>query len=813
MQRVLILFAVAFGLLGASGAAQAPRAGLLTDGPRPASVTTLQVASVAGKPVDARNGAVIELLREGEAFDLEIAGYGVPGEYDVWALIKAQDGDAYLPFGPALRQRRPDGDVWILPDVEFSWSKGQQRLGVIRAVALRRGQPPPSTLQSLDAGTVVSTPGVSIAVLRAVADLGGAPITTIGEQTVEPGREIAVAASGDISGRTTEPGDVYVIIHPVSSDQYTLVGPAEIRDGTWYLRDVRFAQAGSPHWRRVDLFAVTAREPLRTGRVDYMSMRRRFVSTSPTVRLWVKEEVAPAAVRGPTLAFTRYSVPAGPVERIAGAIVEVEGCQLSLEGTFDTLPQGRAVYAIVSSTDTERWTVAGGPALLSGNRWLFPQLTLASPGTRRDARHSVYVVAASAIPEGTVDYDTWRSRAVGVSPRLSVRTRGRCTDVAADIALSIAEVNGARVPADGKLIRPTMGRVTVRAEVPNLHVYVGRNVAGSGIWEFEETMTQPDGLRTTRVLAGRAHDGAGAWPEETLVAIAVAAPLPALELPLSDWHPRAVAISPVVSIVDDEAASSTAGISRMRGAWTLLIALAAVAFAIHYFFGVLSPLLRDLGDAASACRRYLLTQLSDIPRPRATESAFGLLLLAAGAFTIVGYFPIYAHVVASALNLPPGPSRSLAVLVIASIVLTGIVAEVTTRYGRGRGEGGGRGGGGFAFAFSSSLLALIAAALLIYQGILYFEFYEAHAADGSLLPFALGSGAVFIGAIEAMNAFWATRLSTDLFAWLLPHVAATPVWILERLARMAERLCDALPRRQYVRHVNEEVVDAVSTVR
>jgi hypothetical protein len=252
----------------------------------------------------------------------------------------------------------------------------------------------------------------------------------------------------------------------------------------------------------------------------------------------------------------------------------------------------------------------------------------------------------------------------------------------------------------------------------------------------------------------------------------------------------------------------------------LLILAALVALGRKSQLGSLAA--GELKEAGEKTHSYIENQLQGIPKPHVVQSALGLLLLGLGIYAIVTYLPIYEHILQNALRLSQEQSHSLALLLIISIGLTGILADVTARYGRHTEHGSsgpglsqnsrgnettlkqrhsvfneleGREGDdeivttgdevvtmgipeepgpasrriGIGYVFWVSLLGLIALALLIFQGILYLEFYRSRAAEGSLLPFAFGSAALFISGIEMINFYWATRLAFDFIAWLFVH--------------------------------------------
>jgi len=188
----------------------------------------------------------------------------------------------------------------------------------------------------------------------------------------------------------------------------------------------------------------------------------------------------------------------------------------------------------------------------------------------------------------------------------------------------------------------------------------------------------------------------------------------------------------------------------------------------------------------------------------------GLLLLGLGLFAIISYLPIYEHILQSSLNLSGRQSHSLALLLIIFIALTGVIADVTTHYGRGEqgddddnkvARANGRQShvnsrGSFTYVFGVSIVMLIALALLLFQGILYFEFYKAHAPEGSNIPFAFGAAALFIAGIEMLGFFWATRLSLDFISWTFLHLTLlSPPWLLAKASFLVKSGFQTLPSR------------------
>ena len=92
---------------------------------------------------------------------------------------------------------------------------------------------------------------------------------------------------------------------------------------------------------------------------------------------------------------------------------------------------------------------------------------------------------------------------------------------------------------------------------------------------------------------------------------------------------------------------------------------------IEYYFRAVSNVCGYLGESFEELGAYLSKQFSDIPKPEIIPSAFGVIILVLSIFAIVGYFPIYTHVLEEVLNLSTDKSESLALLLIVFIGLAG----------------------------------------------------------------------------------------------------------------------------------------------
>jgi len=754
----------------------------LTSTPTAQDVARLDVLTIAGRPVDGRNGGVIESMPEGETVDFELGCYGVPEDHDVWLLLKSSDGRGYQTFGPARRQRRETGDYCVVTDVAFTTATGQRRMFQVRVGAIRRGQPVPPTVTALDLFSSVSREPVGVAVLRAVPDSGDLRITIVDGMTVEADRVMTVGRSIALAGRTPTTGPVHIVIHPAGTNVYRIVGPADPYTGNWQIQDALLAEPGFPHWRAIELFAITTTDGASLAGRSYELVREKIASRSQTVHLWLQDDVAPPPLEPPAITIARYAIPGGSWVRVDQSLSthRVSASELILDGEVLRLRQGQRLAAVVGEGDEPLWTVLPGAPVMAGTTWVFPRLPLpANAGARRRLR--VYIIAAEdGLPEGAVDYQTWQSRTVAISAPLNIDARGRPGPAAAEWEIAIAGISADQVLVAGP-------------EVP-CFVYVGHLQSSHTTWNFVRAIRTTGG-RYAAIGAVPKPEGRGPGESNTrLIAIATRAPLPSLTLTAEEWAPHTEVISDIVALPASEPApkegraTSLAGFPPLPGWMTVALLLLLLLTALRFVdqrSGAITPVLLQVAEVCRSVRTYWFGHIVEVPTPRAVPSAISLVLLAIGVTMTLGYFPLYRDIVRESLHLSRPTAESMARLLVLSLVMMGLVLDVTAGHGQGEEDRTARGSASRVFMLF--LLVLMAGALLCFQFLLYYSYYAIHSSEGSIMPPAWGAIAVFISLMEMINAFWVARHGTALFTWIGMHAVMAPFWLGERTCRLLIR--------------------------
>jgi hypothetical protein len=271
-----------------------------------------------------------------------------------------------------------------------------------------------------------------------------------------------------------------------------------------------------------------------------------------------------------------------------------------------------------------------------------------------------------------------------------------------------------------------------------------------------------------------------------VVAMVTKGNLPVTSLKAEELHWYALATSPVVRV---KQVSQMLSFFNPGGSYILLWILLILVLLglLEYYFRAVSEVSEKLADAFEQLSGYLSTQFSDMPKPQVIPAALGVLILTLGVFAIVGYFPIYTHVLEKVLKLSPEKSESLALLLIIFIGLAGVILHlsiefISEREGRFINRV-------FNYFLNYTLpitVLLVTLALWGVQALLYLELYLDQVEPGNIrIPAAMGAAAFFIAGIETLGFYWATRLGKDFFGWLIFHLFLLgPPAILGRLFRV-----------------------------
>ena len=741
--------------------------------PRAGRLTVKQVGDEMVEPntsqVDAGESAEVRV----EQAEAEAGGGYVS------LILHPENSSVWRAVGPCEEQ---DQSRWVCRSVPFS-EPGQQNWRHLQVFAVKTAAPLKNGPVNYEALTGEMT-ATSKSVRVTVKDDQEAPkvafnsyVTTDGQtydlnngqSGVIKIKDVELSLRGTLTTVPPEGKLLRVLLNPIGTPLWVVQEGTAVVSGTeWSWPRLRLESPGDGRAGRFRLLVTVADASLQTGVVSYQTWQSKSLAVSPT--LIVEGEDGGGTPPGPA------GEVALSVTRIAGSDVDSSGVvEASGRGPVEVraegVPPGGRVWVGVQAPGRDTWRFfPAAPG--AGETWTARDVSLGEAGGAGEASQLLTaIVAHTSLPVHDSESALWPLYAQATSPAVRLTHTPPKLQQALVIASSIPP------------------RLLIAAA---LLILLGALVA----------------LVVRRLKARRA---AGKRPPMTstgqLGQIPIATQVsPARPAPGSRWWVLGLILLVVLYM--------------SMGNFFIYLLLPLLALATLVALGRRFPAAaRTGGEVRQACEAayaYLRGQFEEVPKPHAVRSVLGLLLLGLGVFAVVGYLPIYEHILQKSLSLTAGQGHSLALLLIIFIALTGVVADVTTRYGRDMAEGGAdprgetpsdfgaeeaddyaRSAGGvanFGYIFWVTLIGLIALALLMFQSILYLEFYKSQAAEGSQIPFALGAAALFIAGIEMLNFYWATRLALDFIAWLFIHVfLLAPPALLAKAASLVEQGREGLP--------------------
>ncbi len=664
-----------------------------------------------------------------------------------------------------------------------------------------------------------------------------APVAAVAGTFEWPGGPLTPSDSGTRNEIGTAPAEkplIYLVIRSAAADRWRIFGPAVLNGVKWEIRDVNIADPGEPQWLRFQMSAIIARRALPHGSINspnrgYLQYRDWWeakISASEAVEVSVKPHTPVIGLPSPairmrfiqTLADTLSLLP--DANSFAGEPLPIDslGEVIQIGGEVTQLPQGASVWVLVNPIGSPLWEVHGRAiALPDGGEWRLPFVA-----GERFRELNAYrfrltaLVSTQNLQPGLIDYAAWRANALAISDPVVVEEKHPLYREPSRLMLRITEVGGKNAgnPHSEADIR---GNAAVEGEINRLPegalIWVGVRSNGSENWHF----SGPAFINQRRWDVPRAYfpfdpgnggtgEGQGGEnPQGTLaksavydlVAIAARGDLPAAALSDRELHWYALATSPVVQVRPVSPLSTSIIVGGFSNLLWIIILLALFA-AMEYYFKTVSQVAEKLAEALEQLSRYLGAQFAEMPKPQVIPSTFGLLILALGIFAIVGYFPIYTHVLERVLKLSPEKSESLALLLIVFIGLAGVIMHLSVEFISHReGQLINR---IFDYFLNYALpvtVLLVTFSLWGVQALLYLELYLAQVEPGNIrIPAAMGAAAFFIAGIETLGFYWAARLGKDFFGWLLFHLFLLgPPAVLAKIFRVIYTLFRAFPHR------------------
>jgi hypothetical protein len=744
------------------------------------------------------------------------------GGWKVFLVINPEGSDRYYLHGPA-RSVSPPG-TWEIPAVPFGEGFDRGQRFVLRAIATESDLSPGSATREewVNAAEQISA-RIYVTVLWRPPEPTGRGVraltlSTIGGCTIDPQKETVVPRNADvegaIQGMEEEDGSIYLLLRPVGAERWRVhAGPASVQGDRWTLRDVRFEDPGEVQWLHFEVMALWVRKgkPLPPGPIDDAVWRWDPEERLTSFPVRVAVESKPFTTETQRIPRVRLDQVGRRNVSSAGVIALTER-YADVQGTVDELPEGARIYVLLYSPATNTWWGPAGAAKLVGlvaatapaptngarHEWLLPAARFDLPGEERTAQFQLMaVVSYHPMPAGAFDFAGWRDYAVAISPsvRLDRETFGPAAPT--EMEISISTVASQEVGPD---LEPNVGwggdiTGAVEGLPPGASVYVALHPLRSDQWYLKGPAFVKEGqwlvpdvdlvsLSETRQPASGVQTASKkANTRFQIVAFVARSAPPADEGDLAFWQPFALAVSPMVRVLDppEDASPDESGaaepVRKGKGimGWVVKVVL--------LFAGLVG--LAVLGTKVP----YRFPERFHIPRRLNIGGAllgFGILGLA--IWTIVQYYPLYSRVLHEALFLPTRPSQCLAIVLIVFGGLAGVLFDTFHRLAESeRGSrreavasstpaDAGKASSGMAFIFSDvrlSALMVITPALWIFQALLYGQYYALHTQDvvdslfTRLVPFTGGLAALFISFIETLAFYTATLLTLDFLAWVL----------------------------------------------
>lgn len=664
-----------------------------------------------------------------------------------------------------------------------------------------------------------------------------APVAAVAGTFEWPGRALDPAVTGNGSASAATPAEaplIYLVIRSAAADRWRIFGPAVLNGVKWEIRDVSIADPGEPQWRRFQLCAIISRRMFPQGSLNspnrgYLPYREWWeakISASEAVEVSIKPHAPVIGLPSPQIRMRFIQTPGDTLSLLpeansfSGEPLQIDslGEVIQIGGEVTQLPQGASVWVLVNPLGSPLWEVHGRAITLpEGGEWRLPFVAGERFQELRVSRFRLTaLVSTQNLQPGLSDYEAWRANALAISDPVVIEERRPFYREPSRLLLRITEVGGKsagnpHTEADIRLNAAVEGEINRLPE--GASIWVGTRSRDSDNWHFSGPAfinqrrwdvprayfpsTPNPGSAEEMQQRGKPGETSPAGAGYDLIAIAIRGDLPAATLSDRELHWYALATSPVVRVqpVPKFSASIiTGGFAPLL--W--IIVLLAIFAVLEYYFKTISAVAERVAEALEQLCDYLGEQFAEMPKPQVIPSTFGVLILALGIFAIVGYFPIYTHVLERVLKLSPEKSESLALLLIVFIGLAGVIMHLSVEFiSRREGQLINR---IFDYFLNYALpitVLLVTLSLWGVQALLYLELYLAQVEPGNIrIPAAMGAAAFFIAGIETLGFYWAARLGKDFFGWLLFHLFLLgPPAVLGKIFRVICTLFRAFPHR------------------
>ncbi|MGH1363456.1 MAG: hypothetical protein ACRBF0_07865 [Calditrichia bacterium] len=780
-----------------------------------------------------RNYVSLESFDESAGEDVRVDVWGiVEAALNIWVFVHDRAANKWWAYGRANREATGS---WVAHGVQFGEGIYQGRRFTIRAAVMRRSPTKPF----LDAAEwqrdalAISDP-VYVSISKRLIKPFAMPnnvkqtqvwLSTVNHTTVTPTETIVVEPTAEISGTYISPADsttssnnefIYVMVRSATADRWRVFGPAVKNGVKWEVQNVEIADPGEPQWTRFKISAVITDRRFKEKSVSYEDWWKIKKATSEPAEVSVKPLVASVERPNPALSigYIQTLIDTQSVAAAEQTILDSLQEVLQIGGTLQRPGQGTSVWVLINPVGSDLWEVHG-PAILSSDGWRLPLIHSQRLRQMQTSTFRLVAVASTTtLPRGMIRYAEWRNQTLAISEGMTLVEQKPSTFRTSRLALSIQEIEEHKV--DEKLALPPNDRAAVSGSVNsrsgNNYIWVGTRKNASDTWQFSgPALMDKKSWKVPNVFFSDLPDDESAIPAEAVydvVAIATSDPLPSLKLSGSELPRYALATSPVIRVEHVTASILQLAGLRANAHWLIWgLILLGLAVLLEFYFRSISHMLDSLTDATGELSDYLATQFDEMPKPKIIPSAFGVIISLLGVYAIVGYFPIYVHVLETVLNLTREESESLALLLIIFIGLAGVIIHLSLDFISDR-KSEHFLTKIFDYALNYALpitVLVVTLALWGVQALLYLEMYLNQVEPGNTrIPAAMGAVAFFIAGIETLGFYWATRLGKDFFSWLFFHLFILgPPAIANRLLGVLRTFFLAFPSREALKQRRE----------
>ena len=767
-----------------------------------------------------------------ESFD-EVAGEDV--RVEVWGLTEARldiyifvhdrTAEKWWVYG---RANKEGNGIWVTHGVRFGEGAHQGQRFTVRAAIMR--QPPSGKLiraEEWQRNAIAISDPVYVSIKRRLirpyrlSDTVAQPqlwLSTIDHLTVSPTEPMVVPPSAGIAGTFALPVNpevpasdlkmpyIYVLIRSTAADRWRVCGPAVLNGAKWEIRDVDIGDPGEPQWVKFKISAVMTNRKLAPDYVEYDDWWENKIAASDPVEVSVKPHTPAINRTFPEIEMTFLQTRSDTQTVFTDVPLAVDSLEdiIEIGGTVTHLPQGASIWLLVNPLGTPLWEVHG-KAIVTRPSWRLPVVHSGRFNVLDQSQYRMQaIVSTSTLTPGLIDYDTWRMNTLSISEGLVIHQPPKDFRK----SFSYLEISVDKIGGESAETPYSLANLRINASVEGeadylpdgITIWVGTRKNDSDTWYFSGPAFVNSG--DWNIPNAYFHqlyntDENDQYEIYDVVALATKGHLPVSAVIDDELQWYALSTSPV-STVQSQNAGLVNFSSFSIASYSLIVFLIILGLllALEYYFRLVSQVCNTAATVFEEFTAYLQQQFSDMPKPKVIPSALGIIILGLGLFAIIGYFPIYTHVLERVLNLTPDKSESLALLLIVFIGLAGVIVHLSIEYiSESKGEFINR---IFDYFLNYALpitVLLVTFALWGVQALLYLELYQGQVEPGNIrIPAAMGAAAFFIAGIETLGFYWATRLGIDFFAWFIFHVFIFgPPALLAKTFRILNVFFNALP--------------------